>query len=713
MFLGDIMENKDFVTVIGKIKQVKNSNGVTNAELSKLSGVPLGTLNKILSGGVQSVKAETLNKIASSLGVNLHELYFSGETAASKTLNDNYGFIKVGACTPIVKVADVSFNVNSILKEIDNASNLGVKILVFTKLSITGASLGDMYLDGVLLAGALDGLNVIKNRSNTYEGVIFVGLPYKHKGKVYDTVACVCKGEILGLTISGNASGVFVSDTINDKVEVLGCETTISNRIIYQSKSTPALSIGVANWREKGIFNYNASVYANLGVNVIVDLDANVEIIGKTEKTETALKAVSMQNNIGYIYANAGYGESTQDCVYAGGNYILENGKILAKSPSFSSGLIVSDLDVNYIEFSKLKNNVSNQSESISLALFDIDLGFKGLDRKFSATPFVPQTNDELKTRAEYVLSVQAYGLLKRINHINPKTLVLGVSGGLDSTLALLVCKRAMDLAGRSSKDILAVTMPCFGTTARTKNNAIKMSTALGVTLKEVNIANAVRVHFNDIGHDEKVLDVTFENAQARERTQVLMDLANKTGGLVIGTGDLSEMALGWATYNGDHMSMYSVNAGVPKTLIRYLVGYEAERLGKIVKDVLNDVLDTPVSPELIPPSGDEIKQKTEDIVGPYLLHDFYIYYAINKGYAPSKIFYIAKQTFAKLYDEQTLYKWLLNFYNRFFAQQFKRNCVPDGVMVGSLSFSPRGAFSMPSDAIKALWIKDLEKVKP
>ncbi|MBO5889526.1 MAG: NAD(+) synthase, partial [Clostridia bacterium] len=332
-------------------------------------------------------------------------------------------------------------------------------------------------------------------------------------------------------------------------------------------------------------------------------------------------------------------------------------------------------------------------------------------DREFSKTPFIPSTNEELVERAEFILNVQAQGLVKRIKHINANTLVLGVSGGLDSTLALLVCKRAMDIIGRNSKDILAVTMPCFGTTERTRNNAIKMSTALGVSLKEINIKNSVLSHFKDIGHDEKITDVTYENSQARERTQVLMDISNKTGGIVIGTGDLSELALGWATYNGDHMSMYSVNSSIPKTLIRYLVDYEANKSNKIIKNTLKDILDTPVSPELIPPKDGEISQKTEDIVGPYLLHDFYLYYAIRCGFKPSKIFFIAKHTFNGKFSNEVLFKWLKNFYNRFFTQQFKRSCVPDGVKIGSVGFSPRGDFIMPSDACRNEWLLDLENI--
>ena len=710
------MINNNFVTIIGKIKEVKALKGITNATLSKQSGVPLGTLIKILAGGVQSVKAETLSKITASLGISLNDLY--QQDNANNFASDNYGYIKVASYTPNIKVGDVKYNVSKILSAIDEAYAKNVKVLVFPELCITGATCGDLFFQEALLDGALNGLKTIKDYSLNKNMLIFVGLPIRVSGKLYNVGACVCNGEILGMSPKTYTLSNLNDDlryfTFDDyaEIELVGEEVIISDSLIYESEDIKGFTVGA----EIGVDMFapvtQSAYHASNGANIVVNLSAQYEVIGKNEKIQNAIKNISLVNSIGYVYANAGFGESTADVVYAGGNYIVENGSVLASSKTFTNGITVSDIDVSYLEFIKSKNSATKRSDNYIFTKFKVDLGVSSLDRKYSKTPFVPETNIELKERAEYVLTLQAHGLYKRIKHVNPKTLVLGVSGGLDSTLALLVCKRAMDLAGRDSKDILAVTMPCFGTTARTKNNAIKMSNALGVTLKEINISNAVRVHFNDIGHDESVTDVTYENSQARERTQVLMDLANKTGGLVIGTGDLSEIALGWATYNGDHMSMYSVNAGVPKTLIRYLVGYEAQRLGKTVKDVLNDVLDTPVSPELIPPSGDDIKQKTEDIVGPYLLHDFYIYYAINKGFKPSKIYYVAKQTFNDLYSNEVLYKWLLNFYNRFFTQQFKRNCVPDGIKVGSLSFSPRGDFKMPSDAMRALWLADLERVK-
>ncbi|MBO5713354.1 MAG: NAD(+) synthase, partial [Clostridia bacterium] len=702
------MKNNNIVTIIGKIKQAKTDKKITNAELSKLSKVPLGTLNKILSGATKSVKTETLNKILSALAVNSSVGYNIG--ASTVIQNENYGFIKVGACTPLVSVADVDENVKNIISYIDVAVSKGVNVLVFPKLSITGASIGDLAFQQTLLNSALNGLIKIKRYSENSNLLIFVGLPIRVGSNIIDACACVCNGKILGVTPNTYLLNRFSDEArvfsfANDVSVVIDGEVVkVSNNIVYRDNNFYDFSVAVQVGED--IFNPSSNVNAVKIANIVVNPSANYEIVGSSEKVETVLTAESYKNVSSYVYANAGLGESTTDCVYAGGNIIIENGTVLAKSNPFTTGLTITDVDVSYLAYKRTRQNVELCSE-VNVVNFNGNVNFTCFDRKFNKTPFIPTTNSELTKRAEFILNVQAQGLVKRIKHINAKTLVLGVSGGLDSTLALLVCKRAMDIIGKSSKDILAVTMPCFGTTERTKNNAIKMSNALNVTLKEINIKNSVLTHFKDIGHDATVTDVTFENAQARERTQVLMDVANKYNGIVIGTGDLSEMALGWATYNGDHMSMYSVNANVPKTLIRYLVGYEADRLGKDIKAVLNDVLDTPVSPELIPPTGEEIKQKTEDIVGPYILHDFYIYNALNKGYGPKKLYAVAKCAFEGLFDNATILKWLKNFYKRFFVQQFKRNFVPDVVKVGSLSYSPRGDFKIQSDAVNKIWLSD------
>lgn len=450
------------------------------------------------------------------------------------------------------------------------------------------------------------------------------------------------------------------------------------------------------------------------GAIINVNLSASDEVIGKAEYRRTLISAHSGAIVGAYVYADAGTGESTTDMVFAGHNLIYENGKCLAESRLFEGGIVTADIDVDYLAFerSKLYNYDYSVDEGYKTVYFSYSPDVKNFERLYSKTPFVPKTGAEITDRAELILTMQAHALAKRVEHACAKTLVLGVSGGLDSTLALIVCVRAMKILNRSEKDVLAVTMPCFGTTKRTKSNAAILSEGLGVTFKEVDITNSVRAHFKDICHSEQVTDVTYENSQARERTQVLMDIANKTGGIVVGTGDLSELALGWATYNGDHMSMYAVNSSVPKTLIRYLVAHQARHSEDEVKAALFDILDTPVSPELIPPKDGEISQRTEDIVGPYILHDFYLFYAIRMGFMPSKIYFIAKKTFAKDFDDATLYKWLKNFYNRFFTQQFKRSCIPDGVKIGSLTLSPRGDWRMPSDAVRDVWLEDLESIK-
>ena len=449
-------------------------------------------------------------------------------------------------------------------------------------------------------------------------------------------------------------------------------------------------------------------------VTVSACLTAIPETVGSSESFKARLTASSSKHAISYAVAGAGYGESTTDFVFAGRNYIYENGNLLCESKQFTSGLLVSDVDVEFLRLEKVKNKISSfSSADYKTVEFNLLAKDFSLTREFEKYPFVPSDKQEIERRAELVLDIQANALRRRIEHVNAKTVVIGVSGGLDSTLALIVAVRSMKLLKRDLKDIIAITMPCFGTTSRTKNNAVNLANGLGVTLKEINIKKSVLSHFEDIGQNSTLTDVTYENSQARERTQVLMDYANKTGGIVVGTGDLSELALGWATYNGDHMSMYGVNASIPKTLLRYLVGYESSKSKGVMKKTLDDVLATPVSPELVPAKEDEIAQKTEDIVGPYTLHDFYLYYAIRRCYSPSKIFFIANNTFSGEYSPEVLYKWLKNFYNRFFNQQFKRSCVPDGVKVGSVSFSPRGDFSMPSDAYKYEWLEEIEKIKP
>lgn len=679
-----------------QIKLLKSEKGITNAELSTLSSIPLGTVNKILSGATKSIKAETLDKLYSALSSSL------GVGSKSPL---TYGFCKVGAYTPEIVLASVTQNVETIINGIIEANSLGVSVLVFPKLSLTGATLGSLFYQQHLLSSAVGGLIEIAEKTKQLQITSIIGLPFAVGGKIYSVGAVVSQGKIIGIVPEKNPSEKeFSSYTGFEKVDLNGSLVPFGN-LLFKAKNESEFVFNVEFSSDLACANsYSRSVITFI-------MSSLPQTVGKSEMVKTLLSARSITSNSACVLAEAGYGESSTDCVFAGENFIFEKGKLIAESKRFSSGLTASEVDIEFLLSEKCKNSSAHTTCEMCEVEFNLSSEKFSLTRTFEKMPFVPKNSLKMQERAELILDIQANALKRRIMHTRAKSLVIGVSGGLDSTLALLVAVRAVKLCGMSEKDVLAITMPCFGTTSRTKNNAYDLCSALGVTLKEISVKKSVLQHFEDIGQSADVHDVTFENSQARERTQVLMDYANKTGGLVVGTGDLSELALGWATYNGDHMSNYSVNCSIPKTLIRYLVQYESNKGSKLLKDTLLDVLDTPVSPELVPPKEGEITQKTEDIVGPYILHDFYLYHAIRRCSTPSKIFFIAKHVFKKDFSPETLYKWLENFYRRFFAQQFKRSCVPDGVKVGSVSLSPRGDFAMPSDAYSAEWLKDLKKI--
>ncbi len=684
---------------LNAIKSVKSDKKLTNAQLSEISGVPLGTVNKILSGATKSIKTETLNKLYTALSISKSGSYKTPLV---------HGFCKVGAYTPEISLASVEDNVNKIVNAIVEANGLGVSLLVFPKLCLTGATLGSLYYQQALLSSAVSGLFEIAEKTSRLSITSVIGLPLKVNGRIYSVGAVVSRGKIIGIVPENNSSdNVFSSYNGFEIVTLMGNEVPFGN-MLFRASNAPELSFNVEFSTDLFGLSSNDNCVKS---SITLSLSAIAQTVGKSERIKTLISARSSKCNSGYVLAEAGYGESTTDCVYSGENFIFENGKLIAESKRFSSGLTVSDIDVEFLSSEKSKNGKAVNDGCCQEIPFIVSTEKFMFSRSFEKTPFVPKNNLIMQERAELILDIQSNALKRRILHTHAKTLVIGVSGGLDSTLALLVAVRAVKLCNMSVKDVIAITMPCFGTTKRTKNNAYDLCSALGVTLKEISIKNAVTQHFEDIGQSADIHDVTFENSQARERTQVLMDYANKTGGLVIGTGDLSELALGWATYNGDHMSNYSVNCSIPKTLIRYLVQYESSKGSKLLKDTLLDILDTPVSPELVPPKEGEITQKTEDIVGPYILHDFYLYHAIRRCSMPSKIFFIAKHVFKKDFTPEVLYKWLENFYKRFFAQQFKRSCVPDGVKVGSVSLSPRGDFSMPSDAYSNEWLKDLKNI--
>lgn len=633
-----------------------------------------------------------------------------------------HGFIKVAAATPDIRVADVDYNKGQIIKQMDEAADAGAKIIVFPELCITGYTCSDLFLQDILLNSAKKALVEIAEHTKNLDALVFVGVPIAVGGELYNVAAALNHGNILGFTTKSflpNYGEFYEMRQFRpgpkkaEKILFGGKEIPFGPQLLFVENQMANLIVSAEICEDVWSPVPPSIEAAREGATVIVNCSASDETIGKASYREALISGQSARLISGYIYANAGEGESTTDLVFGGHNLIAENGTILAEAKRFSNGIIYTEFDVQKIANERRKNTTFTETQEHVLPRipFGLEQTETILTRTFPSRPFVPRDDQERAKRCEEILTIQAMGLKKRLAHTHAKSAVVGISGGLDSTLALLVTAKAFDALGLERSGITAVTMPCFGTTDRTYQNACKMSLKVGATLREVRIGDAVMQHFKDIGHDPQDHSVTYENSQARERTQVLMDIANQTGGLVIGTGDMSELALGWATYNGDHMSMYGVNASVPKTLVRHLVHYYADTCeDPSLKEVLYDVLDTPVSPELLPPKDGEIAQKTEDLVGPYELHDFFLYYFLRMGYEPGKIYRIAKLSFAGEYDDETIYKWLRTFCWRFFSQQFKRSCLPDGPKVGTVALSPRGDWRMPSDACVALWIQNLEK---
>lgn len=633
-----------------------------------------------------------------------------------------HGFIKVAAATPDIRVADVDYNKGQIIKQMDEAAEAGAKIIVFPELCITGYTCSDLFLQDILLNSAKKALVEIAEHTKNLDALVFVGVPIAVGGELYNVAAALNHGNILGFTTKSflpNYGEFYEMRQFRpgpkkaEKILFGGKEIPFGPQLLFVENQMANLIVSAEICEDVWSPVPPSIEAAREGATVIVNCSASDETIGKASYREALISGQSARLISGYIYANAGEGESTTDLVFGGHNLIAENGTILAEAKRFSNGIIYTEFDVQKIANERRKNTTFTETQEHVLPRipFGLEQTETILTRTFPSRPFVPRDDQERAKRCEEILTIQAMGLKKRLAHTHAKSAVVGISGGLDSTLALLVTAKAFDALGLERSGITAVTMPCFGTTDRTYQNACKMSLKVGATLREVRIGDAVMQHFKDIGHDPQDHSVTYENSQARERTQVLMDIANQTGGLVIGTGDISELALGWATYNGDHMSMYGVNASVPKTLVRHLVHYFADTCeDSSLKEVLYDVLDTPVSPELLPPKDGEIAQKTENLVGPYELHDFFLYYFLRMGYEPGKIYRIAKLSFAGEYDDETIYKWLRTFCWRFFSQQFKRSCLPDGPKVGTVALSPRGDWRMPSDACVALWIQNLEK---
>lgn len=639
------------------------------------------------------------------------------------------GFIKVCAATPDLKVANTTFNVNECVRLAEAANEEGVKLIVFPKLSITGATCGDLFYSEKLISDARAALMTYVYATSMLDLISVIGLPYACNDKLYICSAVVYQGQVLGLVPQKNISAnsdearyFSPAPEMNFSVLLDDCVAMLGTKQFFVCRDMPSLRIGVEVGDDILSNNSPASYLCAAGASIIANPAAFPERPFASDKREALILANSARYHAAYIHTNPSVGESTTDFVYSAHSLITENGVAIARKAPFNyeDKLLISEIDVHLLSSERRRDTLfvrdtsKNEYCEIEFDMFPVDCE---LTREISKNPFVPETEKELYKVCKTTLWIQAEGLAQRIARSYSKTAVIGISGGLDSTLALIVAVKAMDILDRPRTDVVAVTMPCFGTSKRTRDNATVLCEELGVTFRTVDIYNAVEQHFKDIGHDHNLHNVVYENAQARERTQILMDIANQVNGLVVGTGDLSELALGWATYNGDQMSMYGVNATVPKTLVRALVKYFADiekyNENHELANALYDILDTPVSPELLPADDDgEISQITEDLVGPYEIHDFYIYYAIKYGFTPTKLFRMAQQALGDYYDDETLIKWLEVFHRRFFSQQFKRTCMPDGPMATDISLSPRQGFKMPSDAQSAIWIEEIEELK-
>ena len=634
------------------------------------------------------------------------------------------GFIKVSSGFFDVAVADIYANTEKIKNLIEKADKENINLLVLPELCITGYTCGDLFYSDTLISSAKQALCELAKYTLGKYPIVVVGLPLLFRSKLFNCAAALFNGSVLGIvpkTSLPNFGDAYEKRQFSSASDIDGnFEITLNNtkipfgnKLVFSHNEIPDYSFGIEIGDTFSGVNRQCEELCLSGAVIIANPSASSEITGKADYRRSLVKSTSLRLLCGYVYSSP-KGESTQDAVYSGHCIIGEKGTILKENPPFyDCELTISEIDVKRLAFERLKNTEFTLKYSALKIEFNQKPCDTAITRSFSKSPFIPDNKLSVNEKAETILQIQSNGLKKRLEYTHAKTAVIGISGGLDSTLALLVAARTMRLLNRPLSDISAITMPCFGTTKRTRSNSEKLCNLLGVTFREINIADSVSQHFKDIGQDKNCLDVTFENAQARERTQVLMDIANMENGLMVGTGDLSESALGWATYNGDHMSMYAVNCSVPKTLIRHIVRYEAEISEDGLKEVLSDILETPVSPELLPcDRKGEIAQKTEDIVGPYELHDFFLYHALKYGEGPKKIFHIAKSAFGEEYESKIILHWLTVFTRRFFSQQFKRSCLPDGPKVSSVSICPRGDLRMPSDAVSKIWLKEISEIK-
>lgn len=633
------------------------------------------------------------------------------------------GFIRVGAATPKVQIADPVHNADETIRFIWQAEEKKIKLLAFPELGLTGYTCGDLFLQKKLLDCAKEQLLRIASETKKCDVVSIIGLPLYKDGNLYNCAAVVQHGNILGIVPKNNIPNYaefyekrhFINaPQENTTILVEDNEVPFGTNLLFECENFHEFIFGIEICEDLWVPTPISGEHTMAGANIMVNLSASNETVSKDQFRSELVKNQSARCVCGYVYANAGEGESTTDLVFAGHNLIYENGQRLTESQKYTTGIVFSEIDLFKLtaERRRINSYVRSTPANYQKLKFKVEACKYDLTRTYDTLPFLPREAKKRGQRCEDIVNIQCHGLAQRLSAIHCNTAVIGLSGGLDSTHALLVTVRAFDLLGLDRKGIISVTMPCFGTTDRTYSNAVALAEKLGTSLKVVNIKESVLRHFSDIGQDPGNTDVTYENAQARERTQVLMDIANQLGGIVIGTGDLSELALGWATYNGDHMSMYGVNASIPKTLMRYVIAHIADGQPDDIRILLEDVLDTPVSPELLPHQDGQIQQKTEDIVGPYELHDFFLFYMLRYGFRPSKIYRIANLAFAGTYDKTTVKKWLNIFYRRFFTQQFKRSCLPDGPKVGSVALSPRGDFRMPSDASAKIWLDEIDAIK-
>ena len=643
-----------------------------------------------------------------------------------------YGFIRVGSALPKCKLADCIYNTEELIQILQQANEKQIQILVFPELSITAYTCGDLFFQHSLLEYAEKGLNDIIKASQNIDVFAVVGTPVVIDNQLFNCAVAIYKGNILGVVPKSYLPNYSefqekrwfspAKQLLSSEIVLCGQKIPVGTDLIFKAEQIPYCKIGIEICEDLWSVIPPSSYQALSGATILLNPSASNELASKYDYRKQLISQQSSRCIAVYVYSSSGVGESTQDMVFSGHGLIYENGTLLKESERFikETQIIYADVDLELLQNDRMKNTTFSENQYCHTAFREITFSMKPqtnieeLQRIVKPHPFIPENNEYLDKRCQDIFNIQVAGLARRIEHTKAKSVVVGISGGLDSTLALLVSVKACDYLGISAKHVIGITMPGFGTTDRTYQNALSLMEALGIQTREISIQKAALQHFEDIGHDASIHDVTYENTQARERTQILMDIANKENGFVVGTGDLSELALGWATYNGDHMSMYGVNAGVPKTLIRVLVRWIAEygSLSQKANEILLDVLDTPVSPELLPPDEKgNINQKTEEIVGPYELHDFFLYYVVRFGFSPSKILFLAEYAFKGEYERETLLKWLKNFYHRFFMQQFKRSCMPDGPKVGTISLSPRGDWRMPSDAFNHVWMEEVNKL--